>query len=190
MSHVYNNVFPAISATAAKDTSQGLFGETWDFHEPVQLHSATPTTGTESTMFLSLENAPDRKLLHGALNSHAWALQETILSQRVLHFSFGEIYWECRNKFNQEETYELHKLDRTDGKPVFLMTLLFFPEKPSAELALGRWEKIVELYTRRDLTQPTDKLPALSGLAAIVHEHLGSRYLAGLWKDSLPAALC
>lgn len=48
------------------------------------------------------------------------------------------------------------------------------------------WHQLVEIYSRRQLTQHSDKLPALSGIAnAISTVRIGDTYLAGLCKDSL-----
>ncbi|KAF2182497.1 hypothetical protein K469DRAFT_524560, partial [Zopfia rhizophila CBS 207.26] len=35
----------------------------------------------------------------------------------------------------------------------------------------------------------SDKLPALSELASLVHRETGAQYLAGLWTDDLPLGL-
>jgi hypothetical protein len=49
-----------------------------------------------------------------------------------------------------------------------------------------RWLRAVELYSSRKLTYETDKLPAISGLAAAVATiRARDVYLAGLWKDDL-----
>jgi hypothetical protein len=51
-----------------------------------------------------------------------------------------------------------------------------------------RWLKIREDYSQKSLTQATDRLPALSGIARMVHRTLNSAesdYLAGLWKPHL-----
>jgi hypothetical protein len=52
------------------------------------------------------------------------------------------------------------------------------------------WGDLVGYYSRRELTFFLDKLPALSGVASRVHEVTKSRYLAGMWRESLPASLC
>ncbi|KAL2165946.1 hypothetical protein VTG60DRAFT_3566 [Thermothelomyces hinnuleus] len=56
---------------------------------------------------------------------------------------------------------------------------------------LARWEEMVEEYTHRSLTFPSDRLPAFSGVAAEMVAALGgsTRYLAGQWEETLPAAL-
>jgi len=62
--------------------------------------------------------------------------------------------------------------------------------EPSERLGLDRgWEKVVEEITSRDITYWTDRLPALSGLAAKRQQATGDKYLAGLWKSNLKTEL-
>lgn len=62
--------------------------------------------------------------------------------------------------------------------------------EPSERLGLDRgWEKVVEEITSRDITYWTDRLPALSGLAAQRQQATGDKYLAGLWKRNLKIEL-
>jgi len=51
------------------------------------------------------------------------------------------------------------------------------------------WHAVIRDYSARALTQNTDKLPALSGLAALYHKNTGHTYLAGLWKETIVANL-
>jgi hypothetical protein len=48
-----------------------------------------------------------------------------------------------------------------------------------------KWHEIVQDYTWRQTTFLSDRLPALSGIAAIVAHHNGDEYFAGLWKSTL-----
>jgi hypothetical protein len=49
------------------------------------------------------------------------------------------------------------------------------------------WSQIAEVYSRRQLTQYTDKFSALSGIAsAISAVGAGDVYLEGLWNNSRP----
>jgi hypothetical protein len=50
---------------------------------------------------------------------------------------------------------------------------------------LETWRGIVQDYTRRKLAFPTDKLPALAGIAREVGRLTGMEYLAGLWKENM-----
>lgn len=44
---------------------------------------------------------------------------------------------------------------------------------------------LVEEYTKKQLTYPKDRLPALAGLAKLYSESLNEAYLAGLWENHL-----
>ncbi|KAF2025486.1 HET-domain-containing protein [Setomelanomma holmii] len=46
------------------------------------------------------------------------------------------------------------------------------------------FHRVVEKYSALQLTRPSDRLPALSGLCKRV-DHLCNNYLAGLWSDSI-----
>ena len=62
--------------------------------------------------------------------------------------------------------------------------------EPSERLGLDQgWEKLVEEITSRDITYWTDRLSALSGLAAKRQQATGDKYLAGLWKSNLKIEL-
>jgi hypothetical protein len=45
-------------------------------------------------------------------------------------------------------------------------------------------------YTKRRITYPADKLPALSGVASIIQKVTGSEYFTGLWVENFIADLC
>jgi hypothetical protein len=47
------------------------------------------------------------------------------------------------------------------------------------------WYRLVTQYSRRQLTRPTDRLPAISGLASAIYDATGHTYLAGIWKEDL-----
>jgi len=44
-------------------------------------------------------------------------------------------------------------------------------------------------YTQRLITNPNDKLPALSAMAKLMEERSGEEYIAGLWKSHLAIGL-
>jgi hypothetical protein len=48
---------------------------------------------------------------------------------------------------------------------------------------------LVEDYRRRDLTKPSDRIMAFSGVARSYQAEHGSIYLAGMWKEHFPLAL-
>jgi hypothetical protein len=59
----------------------------------------------------------------------------------------------------------------------------------SPEMRYNQWRLMIEDYTSRSLTNVTDKLPALSGLADEFSYLLNDQYVAGLWRNDLLAGL-
>jgi hypothetical protein len=58
------------------------------------------------------------------------------------------------------------------------------PDKPTQRHEV--WRALVEEYSKRSLTQPTDKLNAVSGLAKnFMAQYTSAIYLAGLWRVEL-----
>ncbi|KAF4345167.1 tol [Fusarium beomiforme] len=55
---------------------------------------------------------------------------------------------------------------------------------------LESWYRLLWLYGKRELSKPSDKLPAISGLASIFAERLGDEYIAGLWRSDIIEGLC
>lgn len=125
------------------------------------------------------------------LETRCWTLQEFLLPPRVLHFGEFDIAWTCKTRI----TCECGHLDRQETKQLpwhrFHMTEEAAKAPPDdSEGALERWEQVVHEYTSRQLTNASDKLPALSGLAQQRKQVRGGVYLAGLWQDSLLHDLC
>lgn len=106
----------------------------------------------------------------------AWTFQEWLLSPRVLHVSHFTL-WDCLGGYaNELNPRSMAKVRRQRN-----------PE------ALGRddftWNTILAEYTSRGITNPSDKLPALAGIAKRYAETHHGHYLAGLWAEDLPLAL-
>ncbi|KAI0323847.1 hypothetical protein GY45DRAFT_1439434 [Cubamyces sp. BRFM 1775] len=121
--------------------------------------------------------------------SRGWCLQERLLSTRSLVFTTETLQLRCHTK-TQNVGGALHS--GIVGVPR-LPNAAFHPYRPDAretdelQVINERWWEIVEDYTRRKLSNPSDKLVALSGLAEMFAQALGpnSGYQAGLWRDNL-----
>lgn len=83
--------------------------------------------------------------------------------------------FECRCGYTYKDGHAYyHKL--TDGP--FLDVI----ESPEAKKkVLDHWYNWLRNYTRRSMSDPYDKLTAISSLAHQVHAHLGSEYHYGSW---------
>jgi hypothetical protein len=113
------------------------------------------------------------------LDTRAWALQEKLLSTRLIAFTGAELQWTCRTL----------KACECQQKSYPSLSLFSIPAQLSSmedKLTWSKiWTKIVEEYSCRNLREAADKLPALSGLASKFGLATGFTYIAGLWKETL-----
>ncbi|KAF2848712.1 HET-domain-containing protein [Plenodomus tracheiphilus IPT5] len=153
-------------------------------------------------------------------NSRGWTLQERHLARRLIHFSASQVFWECRRGIESEcgqrilqlplsmtETYGpndslTEDSDSSDIPSTNLSNQASFsdnaPASPTDTNTIAErnklytwWFQVLADYSRRALTYPSDKLPAISGLAkeldSTLTDVVGSKdqYLAGIWVRAL-----
>lgn len=154
------------------DISNSLkFGTDENGPQPAQLKVRRRTAFLQPTLF------------NGPLEARGWAWQERYLSVRIINFTKQEARWHCKTC----QTCECHGVMQITGSDV--------PEVPepteeAEQQPLTRqWRHIVAQYSRRQLTYPTDRLPALSGAASRFQISLQTEYLAGIWLVDLTRSL-
>jgi hypothetical protein len=137
------------------------------------------------------------------LFNRGWTLQERELSPRLIHFTTSRVIFECRvNTFRYEleiahllpsiEPYShraygildsaewQHRiLDNLYSKTFNFNSLTFDIKWYSI------WQRTVGEYSQRKFKDPTDKLPAIAGLADAFKRKVKSGYLAGLRKNNM-----
>lgn len=187
MARTYQNSHFTISADLSTHMDSGLFSPV-----PVDDHPIAVIDDDGSSASLYIRRCVDH---YGKekidLETRGWTFQEFLLPPRVLHFGEFDIEWRCKTRLTCEcgaldceaqgqAPWHRHHFIHEAAKPV--------SEDP--EDALRWWETVVHSYTSRELTSPSDKLPALSGLAQLRKHARGGVYLAGLWQDSLVHDLC
>ena len=215
MRHIYSNAKFVIAADDSTNCQEGfLRGK---YIKPVwRAFSWAPEGAKPQTVFFracqSIQHYPNALVL-SALSKRGWALQESILPSRILHFTAQEIVWECNThcqcqcsgEESQDSDYFLVKnlcqgistfrpprpigLYDDDNPSKDLLNLL---SSPTLASVYWSWQTIIEYYTKRQLTNHADKLSALSGLAQVAIESHGlneGAYLAGLWRGSLAKGL-
>jgi hypothetical protein len=99
-----------------------------------------------------------------------------------------EIVWRC----NRRSIYECSSADHVEAE-------FFYSERQMLAGLRGEgwkegiqrdWVNLIEGYTTKSLTCPSDIFPALQGLAKLVPKDVMGRYLAGLWETTLTSGLC
>lgn len=200
MGKVYFNAVVTIAASAASDSSKGFLvpREDFDATDP-QLVFCGPD-GTRGLVSIRYE-FPSATDIGQPLDLRGWALQERLLSPRLLSYETRKLTWTCPTDTYLEGEENAKSIPPRDS--IFSKSLIHFSNAPSSISSAPasrqysyetdpflQWTVIVEEYASRELRYQTDKLPALSGIASQVQQNLGGdEYLAGLWKSQMPRAL-
>ncbi|KAF5975416.1 hypothetical protein FCOIX_7704 [Fusarium coicis] len=187
MARTYQNSYFTISADLSDHMNSGFFSR-----DPVHEYKRDVITDDGSVASIYIRNPLNHyQEVIPSLETRGWTLQGFLLPPRVLHFGAFDITWRCktcitcgcghldRRKRQQAAWHRYHFIERAARPP---------PDNETR--ALEWWEQVVHEYTSRQLTNPADKLPALSGLAQQRKQVRGGVYLAGLWQDTLIHDLC
>lgn len=167
----------------------------------------------------------------GPLYDRAWVLQEEVISHATLAFTKDGMYWNClgyKANYSDPEPssqfYEpnlvrdligsysqLREVNTLEGEAVSLGKVSMMPQTgPSYTIRLSsehigalykNWSDIVTTYYKRSITYPSDRLPALAGIAQGLQNTLQGRekpggkwrpfpgYLAGIWSTDFKRGL-
>ncbi|EPE33442.1 Cytochrome P450 [Glarea lozoyensis ATCC 20868] len=164
MGDIYRNSHLTLSALDASDSHCGFICSR-------SRDSLVHLSGNDSSQELYVRPASkpwDTLFSDAPLNKRAWALQERLLSTRVVHFSKTELLWECYFK---------------RVLPSIHYDLESFKGSHTA------WYRVVQSYSGRSLTRQSDKLPAIAGIAASIASVTGFDYRHGLWAEDFKAGL-
>lgn len=194
MGHIYANAKVVFSATSSAKVEEGMFKR----RSSMSLSEDIPETGcgmrarrnlnheiitscrTKSNQWWEKHIEKTFPLL-----SRGWAFQERMLATRIVHFTPSELVWECQQIRRCE-----CQIVESDLYPVMnkmSSALRVCLEQPNDKRGMRQmWREIVNSYSVRKLTRIEDKLPALSGIAALFKEISGDIYAAGLWTRALP----
>ncbi|KAI1768012.1 HET-domain-containing protein [Hypoxylon sp. FL1150] len=216
MQDVYGNAFMSIGALGASDDDGGLLSD----RDPDKVKPTIfnfGVDGPESTRpyRFSLEKGWAWRLSFDCdpLPKRSWVVQERLLPRRVLQFGSKQVFWECHDGARCEthprgvDCFELPRNGKTQekqkeetAKPNHAWKDLIgasyrFDCKDEKSQLFVDWYSILHLYSNCNLTVPSDKLVALSGIAQDMKRRLtvlgcqDTKYLAGVWSQRLPQAL-
>ena len=200
MGNVYRNAQVCILAAAAKTANDGFLRrpslpESTLYEFPYFGHH-----GQVGTMKLRSWNSyTERDLESDPTNRRAWIFQERVLSPRVLIFPRAPhpLEWRCHSAShsNGGSTASASLLDTPR------LTAELFEHKPILEPSYDArltsnetthwklWSSLLMNYTRRDMTDNADKLPAMSAVAAEFGRFWNATYIAGLWSHRIVQSL-
>jgi len=192
MHKVYSNATLNLSASGARDASEGLFFD----RDPAEIgpHPLCPWSDdlggpfpandyTGTSWHLVHEDFYGELLQKTAVFHRAWIFQERQLSKRVLHFGREQIFWECCTAHCCETFPEglpavLTASTKTLPKSVYEQTrwsstlsstihhrLPGIAAQPARVQIQMVWQALFTDYSSAKLTYSHDKLVAISGMA-------------------------
>jgi hypothetical protein len=180
MNSVYGNSYLNIAASSAESVHEGCFLKPSSMVDGLRI----PITinGVPLVREFRSSSVYDLSTTKSHLSTRAWALQERVLPSRTIHFGRRGAFWECRTTTANEFL--------PGGFPKQLGIGLLNERIRKGHFA-SWWSDVVRLYSKANLTFPSDRLPALCGIARRAHEEGSGRYLAGLWQgQDIEAQLC
>ncbi|KAI1416278.1 HET-domain-containing protein [Hypoxylon sp. FL1857] len=211
MAKIYQFSAMTISAASSPSATEGFLKPPQPAVFKVQPFRITIGKGEPQFPYMNLslgfrEESPELK---DPIDSRGWTLQEWALSSCRLRFTSRGIQWTC-NKLVADPS-ALSGEERRDPPIQFSpegYVQNYFGEASAITSSLQElnerlshrytvdesykrkeasmmWIEIRSQYAQRSLSFPTDKLSAISAIAAIAAEENGMTYLAGLWKESL-----
>ncbi|CZR70114.1 uncharacterized protein PAC_20015 [Phialocephala subalpina] len=199
MGRIYRNATLTIAASDSKSVRNGF------------LKSRNPYSSCNLPFYLPNGRLGKAEVTHWKqtasqskwhLNTRAWALQEELLSPRILFFPDGEIRWQCQSVYkerllgvssmNFEEWQGLHRLPPgvfadTGNVGLAIQGHHLSDEKDlKQQLRLEQlqvWGAVIENYTKRKIMNPQDRLPALAGIITALEKPWADKCVAGMWEN-------
>ena len=212
MCDVYSNAYLVVVAASAEGDHAGFLKERSRIFHGIPLESKEGSRVYDIWMQHSMPHAPismERRhllaMIDGRTENRAWCLQETALARRTVYFHQSEILWECSTCTDCECGRAAAQIQNIDATSNFCLgpTLTFshskrvgrsyakpFVDFKTSKATYDEWMySLIPTYTRRQLSRNTDRLPALSGIAALVAKQCSDEYLAGIWRGDLQMGL-
>ncbi|KAI0414525.1 heterokaryon incompatibility protein-domain-containing protein [Xylaria grammica] len=202
MPRIYGHATVTIVASRCKGASEGFLHDI----DPAELTAFTCEvpyrcpTGELGTVYLVEDG--ERHSMSEPIDDRGWTLQESYLSSRLITFESRQssIVCQCsserpsfsdgwRQKSSQQTMHEVTFAIRAGNRGITPSQSDAREHREMNGALLREWQSCLFDYTKRKLTEPTDRCLAISGLAEVIAPGLGGGYLAGLWERSLPLGL-
>lgn len=159
MGTVYAHARLVIAAITGADAEAGLFPSQTCIHRSGETSS--------SLYFSKLPNERGSPQYNLPLFARGWTTQEWVLARRIVFWTHDRMCWFCaRYCIGDDGIYVSQSSGLFDGYTT--------------------WKEIVTQYSGRELTYPTDKLIAVSGIANEIHKKTPEdKYVFGSWQSEI-----
>jgi len=189
MPKIYGSATLTIMASRASDVHEGFLQErstVLKLDNPNFSLPYLPRSGQMENVILTSELSREDQIFIEPLDSRAWCLQERFLSRRILEFGSFQTRWNCQHRevvtdgFKREDSVTKQRSDRVFKQGLeLLLNYRHMKFKPASRFDV--WGDLVKLYSHRSLSLPSDRLPAISGIASLFSNTFGDEYVAGHW---------
>ncbi|EIW54394.1 HET-domain-containing protein [Trametes versicolor FP-101664 SS1] len=192
MHHIYRDAYLTIIAASASRVGEGFLQERPAASRDFALPVLCPSQQTGTVHVSPTHTLPEDEIeqySHGwdPVSTRGWCLQEYFMSPRALLFTSQTLQFRC-----QTTTQSVGGAYYNPTGEQRMPDAFFRPDLPpaapgSAEWAAmyKAWLEIIEDYSRRAVSNPSDKLVACGAIAAGFQRVLRTDYLAGLWRATL-----
>ena len=185
MGMIYKNAAITLAAGVAKESSEGFLhrpGSKAPVYLPTTSIPIPMPNGETGTVYLSASPYdPDHPL-----DKRGWTLQEFMLSSRMLIFSDYELLWHCKEAPLQSVTGTVRGLEyhqRLESLPWAVFDECAEPHFGSLDSdKMYLWKTIVIQYSKRELTDPEDRLRAVMGITTELEKLWRDTNIYGHWK--------
>jgi hypothetical protein len=185
MGEVYSSAFITIAASASTDSTGGCFLPR-TCEEKIQVKCGS------SRVYIRRRPLDFNTLRTRHLHTRGWVTQERALSRRMIHFDADQLLWECREARIAEDGVPFDAYAQISSAVWDERLHMAYPYIRRGYLDgqfIWDWYGLVEAYSGKSLTKADDKLPAISGLARVMEQRTGEKYIAGLWINHLSIGL-
>lgn len=155
MANIYQDALITLAAGTSSDHSDGMFTEQQAQQRPKDIWFDDDFLGRRG-----------------------WILQEQLLPSRTIKYSSSIISWECKTSVGNAHS---------NLSPEFMrfrqaLAGVRSTSMPLEQQAHTSWQRIVQDFSQRELTDPRDKMMALLGIADFIGKIMKDRSLAGIWE--------
>ncbi|ROW09352.1 hypothetical protein VMCG_02543 [Cytospora schulzeri] len=212
MNKVYRNAFLTLGAMASPHGYGGLFRTRDPEMAGTCRFGVRTEEAGDMECLLVRSDFWEVQVRQAPLSQRAWVVQERILAPRSLYFGESQLLWECRQQHACEMFPDgipnVFMSDIKEPQAVDVVSVKAFEatlrrlnraasddehsdedggdwEPRQYESPYEVWNDILESYAKCDLTNPNDKLVAISGVVKDFANAINDDYLAGLWRKNL-----
>lgn len=190
IARIYQDAEVTISAARARNSQEGFLHDIkmpTPQDEAFRLPFRCPDGQIGSIIIYGQDNLYHKR---DPIEERAWALQEHVLSPRLLVFGSRQIWSTCMEVLRRGYAGNLSSYSEIGEIRQQFLKLRSSPRRRKLAYIPGHmWLSIVQHFTDRVLSISEDKLPAISAIA----EHYGTTtredYFAGLFGSSLLSSL-